>query len=52
MSGDKYIALDVHQATTVTSVLNAAGREVNRALSPPSRNRSGVTWKGFPARCM
>jgi hypothetical protein len=27
MSGDKYIAFDVHQATTVTSVLNADGEE-------------------------
>ena len=32
MSSDKYIALDVHQATTVTSVLNAAGREVNQSV--------------------
>jgi hypothetical protein len=28
MSDDKYIAFDVHQATTAVSVLNAAGREV------------------------
>jgi len=27
MSEEKYIALDVHQATTVTSVVNAAGKE-------------------------
>jgi transposase len=32
MSGEKYIALDVHQATTVTSVLNAAGREVDQSV--------------------
>jgi hypothetical protein len=32
MSSDKYIALDVHQATTVTSVLNAAGREVDQSV--------------------
>jgi transposase len=32
MSGDKYIALDVHQATTVTSVLNAAGRELDGSI--------------------
>ncbi len=32
MSNDKYIALDVHQATTVTSVLNAAGREVDQSV--------------------
>ncbi|MGD0460705.1 MAG: transposase [Terriglobia bacterium] len=32
MSDDKYIAFDVHQATTVTSVLNAAGREVNTSI--------------------
>lgn len=29
-----YIALDVHQAATVVSVLNAAGREVNTAILP------------------
>src|ERR1700690_1327991 len=34
MSDDKYIAFDVHQATTVTSVLNAAGREGNAAILP------------------
>jgi len=32
MSSDKYIAMDVHQATTVTSVLNAAGREVDQSV--------------------
>ena len=32
MSGDKYIAFDVHQATTVTSVLNAAGRELDGSI--------------------
>ncbi len=32
MSSEKYIALDVHQATTVTSVLNAAGREVDQSV--------------------
>lgn len=34
MSDDKYIGFDVHQATTVVSVLNAAGREVNAAILP------------------
>jgi transposase len=34
MSDDKYIAFDVHQATTVVSVLNAAGREVNATILP------------------
>jgi len=34
MSEDKYIAFDVHQATTVVSVVNAAGREVNTAILP------------------
>ena len=34
MSDDKYIAFDVHQATTVASVLNAAGREVNTGIVP------------------
>ena len=34
MSDDKYIAFDVHQATTVASVLNAAGREVNAGIVP------------------
>jgi len=32
MSSDKYIALDVHQATTVTSVMNAAGRELDQSV--------------------
>ena len=32
MSGDKYIAFDVHHATTVTSVLNAAGRELDGSI--------------------
>jgi transposase len=34
MSDDKYIAFDVHQATTVVSVLNAGGREVNATILP------------------
>lgn len=34
MSDHKYIAFDVHQATTVVSVMNAAGREVNAAILP------------------
>ena len=34
MSDDKYIAFDVHQATTVVSVLNAAGREVSATILP------------------
>jgi transposase len=34
MSDDKYIAFDVHQAATVASVLNAAGREVNTGIVP------------------
>ena len=34
MSEDKYIAFDVHQATTVVSVMNAAGREVKTAVLP------------------
>ena len=34
MSDDKYIAFDVHQVTTVISVLNAAGREVKTAIFP------------------
>ena len=34
MSDDKYIAFDVHQATTVVSVMNAAGREVSTAILP------------------
>lgn len=34
MSDDKYIAFDVHQATTVIAVLNAAGREVKTAILP------------------
>ena len=34
MSEDKYIAFDVHQAMTVVSVVNAAGREVNTAILP------------------
>jgi transposase len=34
MSEDKYIAFDVHQATTVVSVMNAAGRELNTAVLP------------------
>ena len=32
MSEEKYIAFDVHQATTVVSVLNTAGRELNTAV--------------------
>jgi transposase len=32
MSEDKYIALDVHQATTVTSVMNGAGRELDGSI--------------------
>jgi transposase len=32
MSNDKYIALDLHQGTTVTSVLNAAGRELDSSV--------------------
>jgi len=34
MNNDKYIALDLHQATTVTSVLNAAGRELDSRIIP------------------
>jgi transposase len=34
MTDDKYIALDVHQATTVVAVVNAAGRELNSAILP------------------
>jgi hypothetical protein len=34
MSDDKYIAFDVHQATTVVWVLNAAGREVDETILP------------------
>ncbi len=34
MSEDKYIAFDVHQAMTVVSVVNTAGREVNTAILP------------------
>ena len=34
MSDDKYIAFDVHRATTVVSVLNAVGREVNATILP------------------
>jgi len=34
MSDDKYIAFDVHQVTTVISVLNSAGREVKTAILP------------------
>ena len=37
MSNDKYIAFDVHQATTVVSVLNAAGREVNATTILPTQ---------------
>jgi len=33
-SNYKYIAFDIHQATTVVSVLNAAGREVKAAVLP------------------
>jgi hypothetical protein len=32
MSEEKYIALDVHQATTVTSVVNAAGKELDGSI--------------------
>ena len=34
MSDDKYLAFDIHQATTVVLVLNAAGREVKAAVLP------------------
>lgn len=34
MNDDKYIAFDVHQATTVVSVVNAAGREVSARILP------------------
>ena len=34
MEDIKYIAFDVHQVTTVISVLNATGREVNTAILP------------------
>jgi transposase len=34
MSDDKYIAFDVHQATTVVSVINGAGRELDSAILP------------------
>jgi hypothetical protein len=34
MNEDKYIAFDVHQETTVVSVLNAAGRELGTAILP------------------
>jgi transposase len=34
MEDIKYIAFDVHQVTTVISVLNAAGREVKTAILP------------------
>jgi len=34
MSDDKYIAFDVHQATTVVSVRNAAGRELDSTIVP------------------
>ena len=34
MSDEKYVAFDVHQATTVASVLNAAGRGVNAGIVP------------------
>ena len=32
MSEEKYIALDVHHATTVTSVVNAAGKELDGSI--------------------
>jgi hypothetical protein len=32
MNNDKYIALDLHQGTTVTSVLDAAGRELDSSV--------------------
>lgn len=34
MNGEKYIAFDVHQATTVVSVMNAAGHELDAAILP------------------
>lgn len=34
MSDDKYIAFDVHQATTVVWVVNAAGRDVDTTILP------------------
>jgi transposase len=34
MSDDKYIAFDVHQATTVVAVMNAAGRELDTTILP------------------
>ena len=34
MSDDKYIAFDVHQATTVVWVMNAAGQEVDSTIVP------------------
>ena len=34
MSDDKYIAFDVHQVTSVVSVMNAAGRELDSTIIP------------------
>jgi transposase len=34
MSDDKYIAFDVHQVTSVVSVMNAAGRELDSTIVP------------------
>jgi transposase len=34
MNDDKYIAFDVHQATTVVSVMNAAGHECDTTILP------------------
>ena len=34
MSDDKYIAFDVHQATTVVSVVNARGRDLDTTILP------------------
>ena len=45
MSDDKHIAFNVHQATTVDSVMNAAGREANTAILP----RQAQPLLGFSA---
>ncbi len=46
MSEDKYIAFDVHQATTVVSVMNGAGRELETTILPTQPQ----PLRGFLAR--
>jgi len=47
MSDDKYIAFDVHQATTVISALNAGGREVKADVLPTQAPALIGFWEGL-----